>query len=99
MIFVGIADEQIVGGIYILHIRAVHDLIRPVLGELLDKQRLADFDAEYDFFDEVNLTELNEQEFNQVYHLIMNHQGKDEWLDPIIPDLKLAFESDPRFQS
>lgn len=87
-----------INDIHFKHIQATYSAVRPILSNSLSKEALAEFDAEFDCFDGVDFSELSADNFNLAYQTLMSNPNNDEWLTPILPDLKSLMEADSRFK-
>lgn len=79
-------------------VRAVYEAVRPVLSQQLNKEELVEFDAEFEFFKDLDFSELSADNFNLAYQTLISNPNNDKWLTPILPDLKNLMEADPRFK-
>lgn len=82
------------------HLEAIYRLIRQPIAERLGEQSewIVMNDITLDSFDTVALTELPEKEFNLACQLILSNPNQDELIEPLIPELKVLFKQDSRFQ-
>ena len=80
-----------------IHTKAVYELLKKNLWDKLTEEEQEGVNADFEFFEEVHLSDFEPAVFNELYRLLM--ASDDDLITPLQDDFKIAFESDPRFQA
>lgn len=98
MIFIGKQSAQFIDADK-RHVRSLYDTLRERLGGVLSADTWDDWALDMQYHEEIHLQDLAADDFRLVGQLLFAPDlNPDPFLAAILPELKAAFEIDPRFQ-